>query len=274
MPLKTNNVSKMRDSKERIKNTKNKRKDKASDKEDKSLDSSDTDENAKKRRADLLEEAKRNSIPYKKQKKDGQAITGMFRDETEDKKRLVKENNELQATVQKNIAAMKKASSENKELEDDNLKKSRIIQQFKDELQQQEDIISNKKAKNMETQAKLQDIRLKYDNNMIALGDATSKQEDTEAELKNTVSKLEKSRSSEQNLQLQVVNLQQRVRGWEAAAGQANYANPATTSMLIHRIATQMEDGFNRVVNAMAELEKKGQNGFGAIKKEMSKKDN
>jgi hypothetical protein len=95
-----------------------------------------------------------------------------------------------------------------------------------------------------------------------------------EAELKNTVSKLEKSRSSEQDLQRQIVNLQQRVRGWEVAAGQANYANPATISMSIHGIATQMEDGFSQVKNAMAELAKKGQDGFDAITKEMSKKDN
>ncbi|KAG5765720.1 hypothetical protein H9Q72_006222 [Fusarium xylarioides] len=207
-------------------------------------------------------------------------LRGMLIAETKDKKRLAKENSELQATTQKNIAAMKKVSSENKELEDDNLKKSRVIQQFKDEFQQQEDAISSNKAKNRETKAKLQDIKLKYDNKLIALRDATSKQEDTDSELKNTVSKLddaksklEKSRSSEQNLQRQIINLQQRVRSWEVAAGQANHANPATISMSIHGIATQMEDRFNRVENVMAELAKKGQNGFDAITKEMSKKD-
>ncbi|KAF5963383.1 hypothetical protein FCOIX_13871 [Fusarium coicis] len=140
-------------------------------------------------------------------------LRGMLRAETKDKERLAKENNKWQATAQEKIAAMKKVSFENKELEDDNLKKAPVIQQFKDEFWQQEDAISNNKTKNRETKAKLQDIRLKYDNSLIALGDATSKQEDTEAELKNTVSKLEKSRSSEQDLQRQVVNLQQRVRG-------------------------------------------------------------
>ncbi|KAG9507739.1 hypothetical protein J7337_001294 [Fusarium musae] len=278
--------------------------DKSSDEES---DDSDTDKKEEKRKADLLEEANVNSIP-KKQKKGDKAVTvlsddesepgietlkpeemktqllkaqneiaqlrGMLRAETKDKERLAKENNKWQATAQEKIAAMKKVSSENKELEDDNVKKARVIQQFKDEFRQQEDAISNNKAKNRETKAKLQDIRLKYDNSLIALEDATSKQEDTEAELKNTESKLEKSRSSEQDLQRQIVNLQQRVRGWEVAAGQANYANPATISLSIHGIATQMEDGFNQVKNAMAELAKKGQDGFDAITKEMSKKDN
>lgn len=148
------------------------------------------------RKADLLEEADQKPAS-KKQKKGGKAITVVSDDdskpdfktqeskevktllfesqqererlqlrcmsgvETKDIQALVKENNELQATVQMNIAAMKIVSSENKELEDDNLKKSRTTQKLKDEFLLQEDEISSNRAK-------LQDIKLKYEKHITA----------------------------------------------------------------------------------------------------------
>ncbi|CCT62677.1 uncharacterized protein FFB20_11470 [Fusarium fujikuroi] len=242
------------------------------------------------RKADLLEEADQKPAP-KKQKKDGKAITVvsdgeskpdiktleskcMSRAETKDIQALAKENNELQATVQMNIAAMKIVSSENKELEDDNLEKSRTIQKLKDEFLLQEDEISSNRAKYKDTKAKLQDIKLKYENNLIALKDAASKQEDTEAELKDTVSQLEKSRRNEQNLQRQIRTLEDKVKGWELEAGQANHASLATVALSTHGLAAQIEDRFNRLENAMVELAKKQQAGFDAITEELSKKDN
>ncbi|KAF5714930.1 hypothetical protein FGLOB1_3315 [Fusarium globosum] len=282
------------------------------------------------RKADLLEEADQKPAP-KKQKKDGKAITVVSDDEskpdiktleskevkalliesqhererlqlrcmsgaeTKDIQALAKENNELQATVQMNIAAMKIVSSENKELEDDNLEKSRTIQKLMDEFLLQEDEISSNRAKYKDTKAKLQDIKLKYENNLIALKDAASKQEDTEAELKNTVSQLEiakskqedaeaklkdtvsqleKSRRDEQNLQRQITTLEDKVKGWELEAGQANHASLATVALSIHGLAAQIEDRFNRLENAMVELAKKQQAGFDAITEELFKKDN
>ncbi|KAF5556538.1 hypothetical protein FPHYL_7923 [Fusarium phyllophilum] len=261
------------------------------------------------RKADLLEVADEKPAP-KKQKKGGKAITTVSDDEskpdietlgskevkallidsqrererlqlrcmsgaeTKDIQILAKENNELQATVQMNIAAMKKVSSENKELEDNNSRMSRLIQRFKDALQQQEDEISGNRARYKETKAKLQDIKLKYGNNLIALKDVTSKQEDTEAELKATVSQLTQTHNNEHILRRQIMTLEDTVTGWQLASVQARQADAGTVVLSLHGITTQMADRFERLENAMVELGKKGQAGFDAITEELSKKDN
>ncbi|KAF4493363.1 hypothetical protein FAGAP_10520 [Fusarium agapanthi] len=58
-----------------------------------------------------------------------------LRQEVKRNRKLTKNYNELHETVHKDLAHMQKLSSEIKELKDDNLKKSRVIQWFKDEFQ-------------------------------------------------------------------------------------------------------------------------------------------
>ncbi|EXM30216.1 hypothetical protein RAB80_001458 [Fusarium oxysporum f. sp. vasinfectum] len=338
-------------------------KDKSKDEKDESLDTSDSDENERKRKADLLNEADKNSAP-KKQKtsslepiplsddesepdvetlqpkdlkalllrtqREAEHLRVQLRAETKEKNKLAKQNGDLQDNVLKNHDAMKKMSSENKALDNDNLVKSETIQKFIDEFQKQEEVISNSKAKYRETKARLRDIELKYVNSMVAIKDANlgqevaeadlqntssqldeltaryeyamtqlnspmskqedteaelkdtvsqlnnakSKQEDTEAKLKDAVSRLEKLGSNEQTFRQQIMTLEHKLRGWEVAASQASHANPATVHMSAHHLATCVEGRFDRVDRAMADIAKKQQEGFDAMAKELSKKDN
>ncbi|KAJ4060134.1 hypothetical protein NW761_002186 [Fusarium oxysporum] len=317
-------------------------KDKSKDEKDESLDTSDSDENERKRKVDLLNEADKNSAP-KKQKtsslepiplsddesepdvetlqpkdlkalllrtqREAEHLRVQLKAETKEKNKLAKQNGDLQDNVLKNHDAMKKMSSENKALDNDNLVKSETIQKFIDEFQKQEEVISNSKAKYRETKARLRDIELKYVNSMIAIKDANlgqevaeadlqntssqldeltaryeyamtqlssamSKQEDTEAELKDAVSRLEKLGSNEQIFRQQIMTLEHKLRGWEVAASQAGHANPATVHMSVHHLATCVEGRFDRVDRAMADIAKKQQEGFDAMAKELSKKDN
>ncbi|KAK2696302.1 hypothetical protein QWA68_005004 [Fusarium oxysporum] len=317
-------------------------KDKSKDEKDESLDTSDSDENERKRKADLLNEADKNSAP-KKQKtsslepiplsddesepdvetlqpkdlkalllrtqREAEHLRVQLKAETKEKNKLAKQNGDLQDNVLKNHDAMKKMSSENKALDNDNLVKSETIQKFIDEFQKQEEVISNSKAKYRETKARLRDIELKYVNSMVAIKDANlgkevaeadlqntssqldeltaryeyamtqlnspmSKQEDTEAKLKDAVSRLEKLGSNEQIFRQQIMTLEHKLRGWEVAASQASHANPATVHMSAHHLATCVEGRFDRVDRAMADIAKKQQEGFDAMAKELSKKDN
>ncbi|KAH7493022.1 hypothetical protein FOMA001_g1475 [Fusarium oxysporum f. sp. matthiolae] len=191
---------------------------------DESLDTSDSDENEQKRKADLLNEADKNSAPKKQktsslepiplsddesepdvetlQPKDLKAVLlrtlreaehlrVQLKAETKEKNKLAKQNGDLQDNILKNHDAMKRMSSENKALETDNLEKSETIQKFIDEFQKQEEAISNSKAKYRETKAKLQDIELKYANSMIAIKDANLGQEVAEANLQTNSSQLD-----------------------------------------------------------------------------------
>ncbi|ENH61391.1 hypothetical protein FOC1_g10016207 [Fusarium oxysporum f. sp. cubense race 1] len=283
-------------------------KDKSKDEKDESLDTSDSDENERKRKADLLNEADKNSAP-KKQKtsslepiplsddesepdvetlqpkdlkalllrtqREAEHLRVQLKAETKEKNKLAKQNGDLQDNVLKNHDAMKKMYSENKALDNDNLVKSETIQKFIDEFQKQEEVISNSKAKYRETKARLRDIELKYVNSMVAIKDANlGKEEDTEAELKDAVSRLEKLGSNEQIFRQQIMTLEHKLRGWEVAASQAGHANPATVHMSVHHLATCVEGRFDRVDRAMADIAKKQQEGFDAMAKELPKKDN
>ncbi|KAM0075724.1 hypothetical protein ACKRZS_012379 [Fusarium odoratissimum] len=343
-PVKTKNGKKSKKGKkdEKGKESKDKEDEESEDEEYESLDTSDSDENERKRKADLLNEADKNSAP-KKQKtssfelvplsddesepdvetpqpkdlkalllrtqREAEHLRVQLKAETKEKNKLAKQNGDLQDNVLKNHDAMKKMSSENKALDNDNLVKSETIQKFIDEFQKQEEVISNSKAKYRETKARLRDIELKYVNSMIAIKDANlgqevaeadlqntssqlggltaryeyamtqlnspmSKQEDTEAKLKDAVSRLEKLGSNEQIFRQQIMTLEHKLRGWEVAASQASHANPATVHMSVHHLATCVEGRFDRVDRAMADIAKKQQEGFDAMAKELSKKDN
>ncbi|KAF5562427.1 hypothetical protein FNAPI_3169 [Fusarium napiforme] len=118
------------------------------------------------------------------------------------------------------------------------------------------------------------DVEAKLKNTVSQLDAAKCKQKDAEAKLKVTVSQLTQSQDNEWILRRQIMTLEETVRGWQLEAGQANHASSATISLSIHGIATQMEDRFNRVENAMVELAKKTHDGFDTMTKQLSKKDN
>ncbi|EWY93051.1 hypothetical protein FOYG_06403 [Fusarium oxysporum NRRL 32931] len=309
---------------------------------DESLDTSDSDENEQKRKADLLNEADKNSAPKKQktsslepiplsddesepdvetlQPKDLKAVLlrtlreaehlrVQLKAETKEKNKLAKQNGDLQDNILKNHDAMKRMSSENKALETDNSEKSETIQKFINEFQKQEEAISNSKAKYRETKAKLRDIELKYANSMIAIKDANlgqevaeadlqtnssqldeltaryeyamtqlnsakSKQEDAEAKLKDAESRLEKLGSNEQISRQQIMTLEHKLEDWEVAASQASHANLGTVHMSVHHLITSLEGRFDRIDQAMADIAKTEQEGFDAMAKELSEKDN
>ncbi|KAF5713881.1 hypothetical protein FMUND_7712 [Fusarium mundagurra] len=119
-----------------------------------------------------------------------------------------------------------------------------------------------------------EDVEAKLKKTVSQLDVAKSKKDHAEATLQATVSQLTQAHDKERILRRQIMSLEDTIRGWQLASQQANHADTRTISMSIHGINTEMADRFNRVENAMVELAKKGQDGFDAITKQLSKKDN